>query len=79
MKPSKVSSTLPFLERPEREGQLPVLTDEVHPDVVPAAEPVLRLAWDDSRLPVLTDVIEEHELSWKAVRALRRRDARNRR
>jgi hypothetical protein len=65
MKPFKIVSTT----KPEGAHQLPVLTDEVS---LPApAQPLLRLAWDDSRLPVLTDVIEEDELSWKAVRALR--------
>jgi hypothetical protein len=69
MKSSKVTGALQSPDQSERSSQLPVLTDEVHPAL--PAEPVLRLAWDDSRLPVLTDVIEEDELSWKAVRALR--------
>jgi hypothetical protein len=77
MKSFKVVSTLHFLKQPERDSQLPTLTDELRDDV--PAEPALRLAWDDSRLPVLTDVIEENELSWKVVRALRRRDTRGRR
>lgn len=77
MRSFKVVSTLRFLKQPERDSQLPTLTDELRADM--PAEPALRLAWDDSRLPVLTDVIEENELSWKTVRALRRRDARSRR
>ena len=77
MKSFKVVSALHFLKQPERDSQLPTLTDELRDDA--PAEPALRLAWDDSRLPVLTDVIEENELSWKAVRALRRRDAWGRR
>ena len=76
MKSFKVVSALHFLKQPERDSQLPTLTDELRDDA-PAA-PALRLAWDDSRLPVLTDVIEENELSWKVVRALRRRDTRSR-
>jgi hypothetical protein len=79
MKSFKVVSTLHFLKQPERDSQLPTLTDELRDDVPPAAEPALRLAWDESLLPVLTDVIEENELSWKVVRALRRRDTRGRR
>jgi hypothetical protein len=77
MKSFKIVSTLHFLKQPERDSQLPTLTDELRDDV--PAEPALRLAWDDRRLPVLTDVIEENELSWKVVRALRRRDTRGRR
>jgi hypothetical protein len=78
MKSFKVVSTLRFLKQPERDSQLPTLTDELRDDA-PAAEPALRLAWDDRRVPVLTDVIEENELAWKVVRALRRRDTRGRR
>jgi hypothetical protein len=77
MKSFKVVSTMRFLKQPERDSQLPTLTDELRDDA-PPAEPALRLAWDESRLPVLTDVIEENELSWKTVRALRRRGTRSR-
>ena len=79
MKSFKVVSTMHFLKQPERDSQLPTLTDELHNDVSAAAAPALHLAWDENRLPVLTDVIEENELSWKVVRALRRRDKRGRR
>ena len=66
-----------FLQWPDddHEQQLPVLTDVL----VPAVEPngrTLWLAWDERRVPVLDDVVDDAELARQPINVWRRRDGR---
>jgi hypothetical protein len=58
MNPSNVVTSVHFLNKPEDVGSLPVLTDVL----VPARQSsgrTLWLAWDERRVPVLDEVVEE--------------------
>ena len=58
MNDANVVTSVHFLRRPEDVGNLPVLTDVLVP-AQQASGRTLWLAWDERRVPVLDEVVEE--------------------
>jgi hypothetical protein len=68
MKPTNVVSAVHFLERSDGLGSLPVLTDVLLPARSRSGR-MLWLAWDDRRLPLLADVVDDDEAAVLALDA----------
>jgi hypothetical protein len=75
MKNASVMQSVPFLKRPDDPASLPVLTDVLVPARSKSGR-TLWLAWDEKRVPMLDDVVDDDELARQPINVWRRRDER---